>query len=39
MVGARNNETVGFGRENLAVGETRCANCVKIWDMSCVEQQ
>lgn len=39
MVGARNNETIGSRREKLAVGETRRANCAKIWEMSCVEQQ
>lgn len=39
MVGARNNETIGSIREKLVVGETRRANCAKIWEMSCVEQQ
>ena len=39
MVGAKNNQTIESGRKKLAVGETRCANCAKIWEMSCVEQQ
>ena len=39
MAGARNNETIGAGKEKSAAGGTESADCAKTEMISCTERQ